>query len=163
MSSNTKSKTDASFRLLFPLTLKMIIRNDDNPLGVTYTSNRYNSGRHYDARADYSNKDYEHMRHNPRPTERYGMPDEKFGHDVGRRDDDNYMGRYSRGDYESYRRYEEPNRRYDNDYRGGFNSRNYSDEGRPHYGEDTSYSNLERWQGRSDQRRDRYSDDRGNR
>ncbi|WP_242928336.1 hypothetical protein [Pontibacter vulgaris] len=130
----------------------------NNPLGVVYTDDRYNSGRHYDARADYRNTDYEHLRHNAHPSERYRMADERFGHDVvhpRNRKDDLYLGHSSRGDFESYRRYEEGNPRYDSDYRGGFAGRNYSDQGRPHFGEDTSYGNQDRWQNQQQGRNER--------
>jgi hypothetical protein len=132
----------------------------DNPYGMTYTpDDGYNSDRHYDPRADYSNRDYEDMRRQGRSRERYGMADEKFGHEVNRNDRDrgNYLGHSSMGDYESYRRYEMGNRMYDNDHGGGFAGRNFT-EGRDHFGEDSTYSNLERWNQRSDQRHDRYED-----
>ena len=134
--------------------------NSENPYGMTFKpQDRYNSTRHYDSRADYSNNDYDDMRHNNRPRDRYGLADERFGHDVNRggNSDDQYLGRYSRGDYESYRRYEKGNRMYDNDYSTGFAGRNYNDQ-RDQFGEDRHYSNLDRWNGGSDQRRDRYSD-----
>ncbi|WP_204281966.1 hypothetical protein [Pontibacter burrus] len=120
--------------------------SDDNLYGMTYTPrNRYNSGRHYDSRADYSNSNYSDFRRHEEPRNRYSLADERFGHDVsrGNRRDD-YMGHSSRGDIESYRRYEQFDPRYDNDYRGGFGSRNYT-EGASHYGEDSYYSNLDRW------------------
>lgn len=133
--------------------------NLENPYGMTYTpDDGYNSDRHYDSRADYSNNDYDHLRENKRPRDRFGLGDERFGHDVNRGNrDDNYMGRYSRGDYESYRRYEKDNRMYDNDYSGGFAGRNHT-EGRDHFGEDSYYSNQDKWNNGSDQRHDRYSE-----
>lgn len=134
--------------------------NSDNPYGMTYTkSDDYNSTRHYDSRADYSNRDYEDLRNNSRPRERYGLADEKFGHDVNRggNRDDQYLGHSSRGDYESYRRYEKDNRMYDNDYSTGFAGRNFNNE-RDHFGEDSHYSNLDKWNNGTSQRHDRYSD-----
>ncbi|MFD2245191.1 hypothetical protein [Pontibacter ruber] len=139
--------------------------SEDNPYGVTYVpQDRHNSYRHYEANADYSNKDYDDLRRKGRSHERYGMADERFGHDVrhGRDRQNEYMGHSSPGDYESYRRYEYGNRMYDNDYSGGFAGRNHT-EGKPHFGEDTYYSNLERWQGQSNQRHDRTDRDRARR
>jgi hypothetical protein len=86
-----------------------------------------------------------------------------FGHEVRRGDRDQdreRLTRGDRGDYESYRRYEQGNRMYDNDYTTGFAGRNYSD--RPHYGEDTQYGgdrNINRYDGR-DFGRDRGRNDR---
>ncbi|WP_018478216.1 hypothetical protein [Pontibacter roseus] len=132
----------------------------DNPYGMTYVPNDdHNSDRHYDPRADYSNRDYDDLRERGRSRERRGMPDESFGHDVsrGNRDQNSYLGHASMGDYESYRRYEHGNRMYDNDYSGGFAGRNHT-EGRDHFGEDSSYSNLDRWNQGSERRHDRYED-----
>lgn len=137
--------------------------NIDNPYGMSYTSDDgYNSDRHYDRRADYSNRDYDDMREKSRPRERYGLADERFGHDVTRGGNRGlHTGHSSPGDYESYRRYEHGNRMYDNDYSGGFAGRNFT-KGRDHFGEDSHYSNQDRWNDGTDQRHDRYSDrDRG--
>lgn len=134
--------------------------NNDNPYGMSYTrDDGYNSGRHYDARADYSDRDYDDLRENRRPRDRYGMADERFGHDVSRggNNRNDFRGHSSPGDYESYRRYEQGNRMYDNDYSGGFAGRNFT-EGRDHFGEDSSYSNVDRWNGSNNQRQDRYND-----
>lgn len=120
----------------------------DNMYGVTYMpDDDHNSYRHYDARADYRNSDYGDFRQQGPSRERYGMPDERFSHDVSRRNgqENEYMGRSSMGDYESYRRYEQDNRMYDNDYSTGFAGRNHTP-GRDHYGEDSHFSNLDRWQ-----------------
>ncbi|QCR22621.1 hypothetical protein [Pontibacter sp. SGAir0037] len=136
----------------------------DNMYGMSYVPNDdRNSSRHYDPRADYSNSDYDDMRQKGRSHDRYGMPDERFGHDVSRRGNqqDPYLGRSSRGDYESYRRYEQGNSMYDNDYSTGFAGRNHT-EGRDHFGEDRYYSNLDRWNGET-RRRDRYDNDRNSR
>ena len=125
----------------------------DNPYGVTYVpQDGHNSYRHYESRADYSNTDYDDLRRPGRPHER--IADERFGHDVshGRDRKKAFLGHSSPGDYESYRRYEYDNPMYDNDYSGGFAGRNHT-EGRPHFGEDTSYSNLDRWQGENQGKR----------
>lgn len=132
---------------------------EDNPYGVTYIPNDgYRSGRHYEARADYSNRDYDDLSKKEEPWGHIGLADERFGHEVRPRDDrdDRFMGRSSRSDYESYRRYEHGNNMYDNDYSTGFSGRNYNQD-RSHYGEDSHYSNMERWNGHSDQRHDRYN------
>ncbi|MFT2011529.1 hypothetical protein ACMA1I_22855 [Pontibacter sp. 13R65] len=137
--------------------------SNDNPYGMSYTrGDDYNSGRHYDSRADYSNSDYDDMRQAGRPSEHRGMADERFGHEVRRGGDNRFMGHSSPGDYESYRRYEQGNNMYDNDYSGGFAGRNFT-EGRQHFGEDTSYSNLDRWNDHSDRRNDRSNQHRGDR
>jgi hypothetical protein len=130
----------------------------DNPYGMTYFNNDdHNSFRHYDARADYSDKDYSDLGNRRQSEYRYGMADERFGHDVRRGDDGGTWARGSLGDYESYQRYEKDNRMYDNDYSTGFAGRNFT-EGKEHFGEDSRYSNLENWRGESNQRRDRYDD-----
>ncbi|GAB3539013.1 hypothetical protein GCM10027443_35030 [Pontibacter brevis] len=135
--------------------------SDDNPYGMTFTPERdeniYNG--QYDSRGDYSNRDYsdEALGNNGPSDYRYGLADERFGHDVRRGGNDGNWDRGSRGDYESYRRYEHGNRMYDNDYSTGFAGRNYA-RGEDHFGEDTRYSNMERWRGESDQRSDRYDD-----
>ncbi|MCC9167499.1 hypothetical protein [Pontibacter harenae] len=137
--------------------------SEDNPYGMSYVpSDSDISYNHYDPRADYSNIDRDERDQMPEPWGHMGLADERFGHDVRRGGDDRNMGRYSRGDYESYRRYEHGNNMYDNDYRGGFADRNYNQD-QAHYGEDSRYSNMERWNGRSDQRHDRYDQDRGDR
>ncbi|GAB3196415.1 hypothetical protein ABID22_002925 [Pontibacter aydingkolensis] len=127
-------------------------RESDNPYGMSYVPNDgYNSGRHYDARADYSDQDYSDMRSNREPHTRYRIADEGFGHDVrSGRDNDNWA-RGSMGDYESYRRYEMGNRNYDNDYSGGFADRNYTP-GATHYGEGSYNSEMDRWQSESQQK-----------
>ncbi|WP_299821405.1 hypothetical protein [uncultured Pontibacter sp.] len=138
-------------------------QSSDNPYGMSYVpQNRYNSGRHYDGRADYSNRDYDSLRSNSEPRTRYRMADEKFGHDVRRGDDNDNWARGSRGDHESYRRYEEGNRNYDNDYSTGFSGRNYAKDA-THYGEGSYYSNLDRWQSENDSQRERYMRDRDRR
>ncbi|WP_187261453.1 hypothetical protein [Pontibacter beigongshangensis] len=136
----------------------------DNPYGMTYTrDDGYNSGRHYDPRADYSHSDYDDLRQQGRSSDRRGMADERFGHDVRRGGgDDRSLGHSSMGDYESYRRYEQGNRMYDNDYSGGFAGRNHT-EGRQHFGEDASYSNLDRWNDHNDRRHNRSGQHRGSR
>jgi len=130
-----------------------------NAYGVTFIDDAYNSGRHYDARADYSKGTYDDPRHPGQQDYRYGLADERFGHEVRRGDNSGTWARGSRSDYESYRRYEHDNPMYDNDYTTGPAGRNYA-HGKAHYGEDSHYSNLERWQGESRQRRDRYDSDR---
>lgn len=138
--------------------------SDDNMYGMTFTpQNRYNSGRHYDARADYSNRDYSAYREQHEPRNRYGLADERFGHDVSRSNrNDEYMGHSSMGDIESYRRYEQFDPRYDNDYSGGFAGRNYT-EGADHYGEGSYYSNLDQWRGEQDRSDNRGRGSRNNR
>lgn len=121
-------------------------QNTDNPYGMTYIpSDRYNSGRHYDARADYSDHNYDDLRQNRQTGTPYRRPDERFGHDVRSGGDNENWARGSVGDYESYRRYEMGNRSYDNDYSGGFAGRSYTP-GATHYGEGSYYSELDRWQ-----------------
>jgi hypothetical protein len=138
-------------------------RRNDNPYGMSYVPNDdRNSGRHYDPQADYSNRDYDDLRQQGNSWTRTGLGDERFGHDVGRkRGEQGFQGHSSMGDYESYRRYEMNNRAYDNDYSGGFAGRNHT-EGRDHFGEDSSYSNLDSWNQREGKRQ-RRSEDRHNR
>lgn len=133
--------------------------HSSNPYGMTYTpDDDYNSSRHYDARADYSNRDYDDLRRKEQSDYRYGMADERFGHEVRRGNNDGRWANDSRSDYESYRRYEKGNPDYDNDYTTGFAGRNYA-AGETHYGEGSYYSNLDRWNnGHSDNRRDRYDE-----
>lgn len=138
-------------------------RDQGNRYGMSYEpSGRYNSGRHYDARADYSNRDYDDLRNNEAPRTSYSRPDERFGHDVRSHGDNERMARGSMGDYESYRRYEQGNPNYDNDYSGGFAGRNYTP-GATHYGEGSHNSNLKRWQHQRDEQRERYLRDRDRR
>ncbi len=120
-------------------------RNSGNMYGMSYTKDDgYNSGRHYDARADYRNSDYSDLRRQEEPRDFSRDRDEMFGHDIGRRRrNDNYMGHSSIGDYESYRRHEYGNRNYDNDYSGGFAGRNYTPDS-SQYGEDRSYNSQDR-------------------
>ncbi|MEJ8802039.1 hypothetical protein [Pontibacter sp. H249] len=130
-------------------------QNSDNPYGMSYIPRgRYNSGRHYDSRADYSDQDYDDLRRNREPQARYRMADERFGHDVRHDRDNENLARGSVGDYESYRRYEQGNRNYDNDYSGGFAGRNYTP-GATHYGEGSYYSETDRWQHESRQNQPR--------
>lgn len=139
-------------------------RGQDNPYGMSYVPNdEHNSGRHYDPQADYSNRDYEDMRRPGNSWTRSDRYNERFGHDVSprrRRGDEGFQGHSSMGDYESYRRYEMNNPAYDNDYSGGFAGRNHT-EGREHFGEDSYYSNLNRWG--QENRPQRRSEDRHNR
>ncbi|WP_162426174.1 hypothetical protein [Pontibacter pudoricolor] len=122
-------------------------RRSDNLYGMSYTKDDgYNSGRHYDPRASYKNSDYSDLRRNSEPRDLSREQDERFGHDVSRGSRGDYLGHASMGDYESYRRNERFDPRYDNDYSGGFAGRNYS-EGESHYGEGSYYSNLDRWRG----------------
>ncbi|WP_276495726.1 hypothetical protein [Pontibacter litorisediminis] len=138
-------------------------RGSDNPYGMTYVPNDdHNSGRHYEPQADYSDRDYESLRRQGRSDYRYGMADERFGHDVRQGNHDGNWARGQRGDYESYRRYEQGNRNYDNDYRGGFSGRNYA-QGERHYGEGSRYSDLDNRQGERDQDYGRYMQDRDRR
>lgn len=124
--------------------------NTRNMYGMTYVpDDDRNSQRHYDPRANYRKSDYSDLRRQAEPRSRYGQADERFGHDVSRRSKDPYLGHASMGDYESYRRYEQFDPRYDNDYSGGFAGRNYT-EGATHYGEDSYYSNLDRWRSESE-------------
>ena len=126
-------------------------RYSDNPYGMSYVpSGRYNSGRHYDPRADYSDHDYDDLRRSPEPRTRYEQHAERFGHSVRTDRDRENWARGSVGDYESYRRYEMGNRSYDNDYSGGFAGRGFT-EGTPHYGEGSYYSELSRWQNEAQQ------------
>lgn len=120
-------------------------RNSANMYGMSYTKDDgYNSGRHYDPRASYRNKDYSDLRNQNEPRDLSRERNERFGHEVSRDKRRDYLGHASMGDYESYRRYEQNDPRYDNDYSGGFAGRNYS-EGADHYGEGSYYSNLDRW------------------
>lgn len=130
--------------------------SSDNMYGMTFSPrNAYNSGRHYDPRADYSNSDYSDRGDNSNQRrDDYGMPNERFGHDVSQGNRSENQARGSRGDYESYRRYEQNNRMYDDDYSGGFAGRNYS-EGQTHYGEGSHNSNLDRWNQESENRNNR--------
>ncbi|MFD2515480.1 hypothetical protein ACFSRY_16525 [Pontibacter locisalis] len=132
-------------------------RNADNPYGMSYfNDDEFNSGRHYDPRADYSDRDYDDLRRKGEPNYRYRMADERFGHDVRRGGNDEYRSRGSRGDFESYRRYEQGNPNYDNDYTTGFAGRNYV-RGEKHYGEGQTYSNLDHWEDRgNEQQYERY-------
>ncbi|RIJ41876.1 hypothetical protein [Pontibacter oryzae] len=126
-----------------------------NPYGMSYfPEDDHNSGRHYEAKADYTDRDYEAFRQREQ-SGRTGMADERFGHDVNRREPQGNWTRGGRGDYESYRRYEEGNPNYDNNYRGGFSGRNYAP-GQPHYGEGQHYSQMDRWQGQNDENYDQY-------
>lgn len=139
-------------------------RGSDNPYGMTYVPrDNHNSGRHYEPQADYSDRDYSDFRRQGQSGNRSGMADERFGHDVRRGDNSGSWARGQRGDYESYRRYEQGNRNYDNDYSGGFSGRNYTP-GTEHYGEGSRYSQLDNRQdrgGNSD--RERYMRDRDRR
>jgi hypothetical protein len=140
-------------------------RRKDNPYGMSYIPNDdRNSDRHYDPQADYSNRDYDDLRRPGSSWTRSDRYDESFGHDVSRRrrrGDQGFQGHSSMGDYESYRRYEMNNPAYDNDYSGGFAGRNHT-EGREHFGEDSHYSNLNRW-GQQESGKRRRSEDRHNR
>jgi hypothetical protein len=119
-------------------------RREDNPYGMSFTpSGEYNSGRHYDPRADYSDNDYDDIRRSGRPYNSPYNESEQFGHDIRRGDNDNWA-RGSIGDYESYRRNERGDSNYDNDYSGGFADRNYSEQ-RPHYGEGQYNSEFDHW------------------
>src|SRR5690606_28553597 len=74
---------------------------NDNPYGMSYVPNDdYNSGRHYDAQADYSNRDYDDLRRPGTSWTRSGQYDESFGHDVGRsrRGSESFQGHASMGD-----------------------------------------------------------------
>ncbi|WP_266205394.1 hypothetical protein [Pontibacter kalidii] len=135
----------------------------DNPYGMTYVpDDDHNSGRHYDPQADYSDRDYEDLRRQGQSDYRYGMADERFGHDVRRGDNSGSWARGQRGDYESFRRYEQGNRNYDNDYSGGFSGRNYA-RGEQHYGEGQRYSDMENRQGQREADREGYLRDRDRR
>lgn len=138
--------------------------HSDNPYGMTYTPHDdYNSDRHYDSRADYSNHDYDDLRRQGPSHYRYGMADERFGHEVRRGNNDGKWASDSRSDDESYRRNEKGNPDYDNDYTTGFAGRNYSP-GEIQYGEGSYYSNLDRWNHeQNDQRRNRQEQDGRNR
>ncbi|AKD04545.1 hypothetical protein POKO110462_22040 [Pontibacter korlensis] len=137
--------------------------NSDNPYGMTYVPNDdHNSGRHYDPQADYSDRDYDDLSRRGQSDYRYGLADERFGHDVRRGDNEGNWARGSRGDDESYRRYEHRNRMYDNDYSTGFAGRNYA-RGEQHYREGQHYSDMDTWQGQSDQNYERYMRDRDRR
>ncbi|OKL41690.1 hypothetical protein [Pontibacter flavimaris] len=135
----------------------------DNPYGMSYVpDDDYNSGRHYDPQADYSDRDFDELRRQGRSDYRYGMADERFGHDVRRGDHSGNWARGQRGDYESYRRYEQGNRNYDNDYSGGFSGRNYTP-GEQHYGEGNRYSDRDSRQGQREVDREGYMRDRDRR
>lgn len=129
---------------------------NDNPYGMSYfPDDDHNSGRHYEARADYSDRDYESLRQRAGGNYRSGSNDVNFGHDVSRREPQGNWTRGDRGDYESYRRYEEGNPNFDNDYRGGFSGRNYAP-GQPHYGEGQYYSQMDSWQNQSEDAYEQY-------
>lgn len=116
--------------------------NQSNPYGMNYfEDDRYNSGRHFDPQADYSDHDYSDFRDNRAPRNRGGVGRD-FGHDVRQGDHAGNWSRGSRGDYESYRRYEQGNPNYDNDYSGGFAGRNYTS-GQSQYGEDNRNRDFE--------------------
>ncbi|MFD1188654.1 hypothetical protein [Pontibacter rugosus] len=137
--------------------------NSNNPYGMTYMPNdEYNSSRHYDALADYSNDDYASPNRKSGSDYRYGLADERFGHDVRRGNNDGNWDRSSRGDYESYRRYEQGNRMYDDDYTTGFAGRNYS-QGNVHYGEGAHYSEMDKWQNKPSSNYEGYMRDRDRR
>jgi hypothetical protein len=109
---------------------------------------RQQGDRQEDRRIHHQDRDWE------RRKDEYGYGRHNydvFGHEVARGGrDQERMTRGDRGDYESYRRYEQGNRNYDNDYTTGFAGRNYSD--RPHYGEGTRYGdndNINRSDSRS--------------
>lgn len=138
-------------------------RSGGNPYGMSYFhDDDYNSGRHYDAQADYSDRDYEDLRRRGEPNYRYRMADERFGHDVRRGGEEGNWSRSSRGDHESFRRNEQGNPNYDNDYSTGFAGRNYA-RGKTHYGEGQYYSNLDRWEGEGDEQYERYMRERDRR
>ena len=129
----------------------------DNPYGMSYfNDDSHNSYRHYDSRADYSDQDYSGFGDNRPSDYRYGMADERFGHEVRRGDHDGNWARGSRGDEESYRRYEQGNRMYDNDYSTGFSGRNYTEGETPHFGEGSHYSSMDQRRDESNQNRNRY-------
>lgn len=135
----------------------------DNPYGMSYYPNdEHNSGRHFEERADYSDRDYDDLRRQKPSGYRSGRPDERFGHDVRRGERRGGWARGHRGDYESFRRNEQGNPNYDNDYRGGFAGRNYA-KGETHYGEGQHYSDMDNWEGRSDANYERYLRDRDRR
>lgn len=137
--------------------------SSDNPYGMSYVPrDGHNSGRHYEARADYSDRDYSDLRRQGQSTYRTGMADEQFGHEVRRGRDDGNWARGSRGDYESYLRYEKGNPNYDSDYSIGFAGRNYA-RGEKHYGEGQFYSQSDRWEDRNNQNYERYMRDRDRR
>lgn len=130
----------------------------DNPYGMSYfKEDDHNSFRHYDSRADYSDKDYSSFGNNGPSHYRSRMADERFGHDVRRGGDDGNWDRGSRGDYESYRRYEQGNRMYDNDYSTGFAGRNFT-EGETHFGEGSHYSDMQNRRDESNQNQNRHDD-----
>ncbi|WP_161887630.1 hypothetical protein [Pontibacter russatus] len=134
----------------------------DNPYGMTYfREDGHNSSRHYDSRADYRDRDYSAFGDNGHSHNRYGMADERFGHEVRRGENEGGWARGSRGDFESYRRYEQGNRMYDDDYSAGFAGRNYTDGDTPHYGEGSHYSSMDRGREDSGQHGDRYDYMRG--
>lgn len=125
-------------------------RGSDNPYGMSYVpDDDRNSGRHYDPQASYADRDYDDLRRRGRSDYRGGMADEGFGHQVRRGDNRGAWARGSRGDEESYRRYEQGNRNYDNDYSTGFSGRNYTP-GEQHYGEGSHYSEIDSWQRHGD-------------
>jgi hypothetical protein len=131
-------------------------RESENPYGMSYLrDDDFNSGRHYDSRADYSNRDYDNFRRHGEPNQNHRNTDERFGHDVRSDRDTRNWARGSRGDYESYRRNEHRNPNYDNDYTTGFAGRNYA-RGYDHYGEGQTNSNLDRWEGRGDEQYEQY-------
>ncbi|TPE46035.1 hypothetical protein [Pontibacter mangrovi] len=134
-----------------------------NPYGMTYVpQEEHNSGRHYDARADYADRDYDELRQRGRSDYRYGMADERYGHDVRRGDNSGNWSRSARGDAESFRRSEYRNPNYDNDYSTGFAGRNYA-RGEKHYGEGQHYSEMDNWNQRENRRHDDYMRDRDRR
>jgi hypothetical protein len=127
-------------------------RDRNNPYGMTYIPrDDYNSGRHYDARADYSDRDYSDLRNNREVYRQDRLQDEGFGHDVRSGRDNQNWARGSQGDYESYRRDHKGERDTSQDYYGR-NDRSRSTESR----ERGNVGAFDTWQDQSDQQYERY-------
>lgn len=83
-----------------------------NPFGMTFMpDDDYNSGRHYDSRADYGNTRYDSDR-GSRDFGYHRRGDEIFGHDISRRGQEDFYHNQRQMDYESDHRYNRPHNRY---------------------------------------------------
>jgi hypothetical protein len=124
----------------------------NNPYGMTYIpSDNYNSGRHYDSRADYSDHNYDDLRNNQQVYRPDRLQDEGFGHDVRSGRDNSNWARGSQGDYESYRR----DHKGERDNRQNFYGRNNSSDSSS-FGGRGNAGDLDSWQGQGDQNYERY-------
>ncbi|MDX5345943.1 MAG: hypothetical protein LPK19_01740, partial [Hymenobacteraceae bacterium] len=87
--------------------------SNDNPYGVRYVDRTdYNSGRHFDPRADYSNSDYSRGRDSGRGGYNYGGSNRDFGHEVNYNTEGFQNRSPYQADYESNQRYNRPHHRH---------------------------------------------------